>query len=123
MSRVYFQKSAAHIAWIKENCKGMGQVMAHASFCKHFDIEISLMQFKSILYNYKIKLGTKNLCGLPTVPDGELNVKQTHIKNNGKWQTIGGFLQIRQLRGAAKNKIKAMNEKENDLFESIGYNE
>lgn len=104
MKRVYFQKTEDQIEWVKNNCMGLKQDKAHALFCDFWKVDISIMQFKSLLWNYKIKLKPRGVTGPAPLPEG--TIRGMTIKHNGKQIRIRTYLGIGQLQKLAKEKLK-----------------
>jgi hypothetical protein len=74
MKRIYRYYAPEEVQWVKDNCRGLFMPEAWRLFNARFGTEITLMQFKGILFNNKIRLGTRGkVLALPAGISGYLS--------------------------------------------------
>ena len=108
--RPYKYYSKEQIQWIRENCRGLDYVALTAAFNSYFDTDLTEMQIRGVLYNYKIKTGAPRRDKY--YPAGTISKDGKKIKTNKKeWETLYKYLRIEELKEAYKKKLKETDKK------------
>ena len=110
--RNYRYHAKEHIQWVRDNCKGKTPLIITNELNACFGLSLSEMQVRGILYNNKIKTGAYSF---KPIPEGETDstgrkIKIKCEKGNQEWQTLAGFLQVKELKKALKAKLKEVDK-------------
>ena len=96
------------VQWVRDNCRCLLYREAWQLFNARFGLEISFTQFKGILFNYKILLGS--LSRRKSLPIGTVSNGRIKTGDN-EWPTVYQYLGIKKLEEALKKKIKRIDKK------------